>query len=210
VRVTKTTRVTRRVRDRILSTASELFYRRGIRNVAVNAIATEAGSNKMSFYRHFRSKEELAAEYLREQVREAWEHWDAIIAPHQGNPRRQLEALFAAHLAKDKASRGCALGNVAIEIAAHDHVLTELVRGFKQEMRERLRKMARELGARDSGALGDALMLLMDGSDFTRLVFPGNAGPAASLTFAADALIAAHLPAVHRCTYPPSHTGGSR
>jgi AcrR family transcriptional regulator len=198
------------VRDRILSTASELFYRHGIRRVAVDAIAAEAGSNKMSFYRHFRSKEELAAEYLRERVREAWQHWDATIAPHQGNPRRQFEALFAAHLAKDKASRGCALGNVVIEIVAQDHVLTGLVRGFKQEVRERLRKMAHELGARDSGALGDALMLLMDGSDFTRLVFPGNAGPAASLTSAADALIAAHLPAVHRCTYPPPRTSGSR
>jgi AcrR family transcriptional regulator len=198
------------VRDRILSTASELFYRRGIRSVAVAAIAAEAGSNKMSFYRHFRSKEELAAEYLRERVREAWKHWDAIIAPHRGNPRRQFEALFAAHLAKDKASRGCALGNVAIEIAADDHLLAGLVRGFKQEERERLRKIAHELGARDPGGLGDALMLLMDGSDFTRLVFPGNGGPAASLTFAADALIAAHLPAVHRCTYPPSLTSGSR
>jgi hypothetical protein len=77
-------------------------------------------------------------------------------------------------------------------------VLAGLVCGFKREMRERLRKMARELGARDPGALGDALMLLMDGSDCTRLVFPGNGGPTASLMFAVGALIDAHLPTVHR------------
>ena len=41
--------------------------------------------------------------------------------------------------------------------------------------------MAREMGARDPDALGDALMLLMDGSYFTRLVFPGNSGPVSSL-----------------------------
>jgi AcrR family transcriptional regulator len=176
----------------------------------VDAICTKAGSNKMSLYRHFRSKEELAAEYLRERVREAWQHWDATIAPLQGKPRRQFEALFAAHLAKDKSSRGCALGNVAIEIADGDHLLAGLVREFKREVRKRLRKMAHEVGARDPGALGDALMLLMDGSDFTRLVFPGNGGPTASLMFAVDALIDAHLPTVHQCAYPPSRTSGSR
>jgi len=184
-----------RVRDRILSAAGKLFYRRGIRCVNVDAIATEAGSNKMSLYRHFRSKEQLAAEYLRAQIREAWEHWDATIVPLQGEPRRQLEALFAAHHARDRASRGCALVNVAIEIAEDDHLLAGLVRGFKWEVRERLSKMAHELGARDPGALGDALMLLMDGSDFTRLVFPENAGPTASLMFAANALIDAQLSA---------------
>jgi AcrR family transcriptional regulator len=201
--VAKTMRVKPRVRDKILSTASELFYRRGIRSVTVDAIATEAGSNKMSLYRHFRSKEELAAEYLRERVREVREHWDATIAPHQGNPRRQFEALFAAHLAKDKASHGCALGNVAIEIADDNHVLGGLARGFQQEVRERLHKMAHELGALDPGALGDALMLLMNGSDITRLVFPGHGGPAVSLTSVVNTLIDAYLPAVHRCSCPP-------
>jgi AcrR family transcriptional regulator len=184
-----------RVRDRILSAASDLFCRRGIRRVGVDAIATEAGSNKMSLYRHFRSKEQLAAEYLRARIREAWEHWDAILVPLQGRPRRQFEALLAAHLERDKASRGCALVNVAIEIANDDHVLAGLVRGFKLEARERLRQMAQELGARDPGALGDALMLLMDGSDFTRLVFRGNSGPTTSLTFAANTLIDAQLSA---------------
>src|SRR6202166_2701282 len=159
-KVAKTMRVNPRVRDKILSTASELFYRRGIRSVTVDAIATEAGSNKMSLYRHFRSKDELAAEYLRERVREAQEHWDATVAPHQGNPRRQFDALFAAHLTRDKASHGCALGNVAIEIADDNHVLGGLAREFQQEVRERLHKMAHELGALDPGAPGDALMLL--------------------------------------------------
>ncbi len=181
-----------RVRDRILSAATELFSRRGIRSVSVDAIATEAGSNKMSFYRHFRSKEQLAAEYLHTLIREAWEHWDATIAPFQGNPRRQLEALFAAHLAKNNAARGCAFANVTIEIPNDIHVLAGLVRGFKLEVGERLRKMAHELEVRDPGALGDALMLLMDGCDFTRLVFRGNAGPTASLMIAVNALIDAH------------------
>jgi Bacterial regulatory proteins, tetR family len=48
-----------RVRDRIFETACELFYRHGIRGVGVDAIAAQAGSNKMSFYRSFASKDAL-------------------------------------------------------------------------------------------------------------------------------------------------------
>ena len=57
-----------RVRDRIFRTACDLFYRHGIRAVGVDTIATEAGTNKMSFYRSFESKDVLVAEYLRDQV----------------------------------------------------------------------------------------------------------------------------------------------
>jgi len=59
-----------RVRDRIFETACDLFYRHGIHGVGVDAIAAEAGSNKMSFYRSFASKDALVTEYLREQERE--------------------------------------------------------------------------------------------------------------------------------------------
>src|ERR1700722_11162418 len=83
-----------RVRDRIMKTASDLFYRYGIHAVGVDAIASEAGTNTMSFYRNFASKDELVAEYLRAQVREGFFCWDETVAAHSGNPRAQVESLF--------------------------------------------------------------------------------------------------------------------
>src|SRR5271155_583753 len=83
-----------RVRDRIMRTASDLFYSRGIRAVGVDTIASEAGTNKMSFYRSFASKDELVAEYLRGEEREGWQWWDETGAEHAGNPRMQVESLF--------------------------------------------------------------------------------------------------------------------
>src|ERR1700685_2304220 len=83
-----------RVRDRIMQTASDLFYHRGIRAVGVDTIANEAGTNKMSFYRSFASKDELVAEYLRGEERVGWQCWDETVADHAGNPRAQAEALF--------------------------------------------------------------------------------------------------------------------
>ena len=52
-------------RERILAVAADLFYRHGIRAVGVEAIAEAAGTNKMTLYRHFASKDDLVAEYLR-------------------------------------------------------------------------------------------------------------------------------------------------
>ena len=192
-----------RVRDRIFETASDLFYRHGIRAVGVDAIAQEAGTNKMSFYRAFPSKDDLVAEYLRDQQAEYFDWWDEAIAPFAGDARRQIEALFEAYLdlARFKAkadcgcktSRGCALGNAAVEIPEGNEVLGGIVHAYKTEIRKRLRKLARETGAREPEALGDALMLLMEGGYYTRLTFPQNTGPVATIAKAARALVDVHV-----------------
>jgi AcrR family transcriptional regulator len=192
-----------RVKDRIFETACDLFYRHGIRAVGVDAIACEAGTNKMSFYRSFPSKDDLVAHYLKDKEREYWCWWDATIAPYAGDARRQIEALFTAYLdlARFKAkadggcktSRGCALGNAAVEISEGDVLLCGIVHEYKTEIRRRLRKLARETGARAPDVLGDALMLLMEGGYYTRLTFPNNSGPVAAIAKAARALVDASL-----------------
>jgi AcrR family transcriptional regulator len=58
-------------RARLLAVAGELFYRHGIRAVGVEAIAEAAGTSKMTLYRHFATKDELVAEYLRQSAKAA-------------------------------------------------------------------------------------------------------------------------------------------
>jgi AcrR family transcriptional regulator len=183
-----------RVRDRIFRTARDLFYRQGIRAVGVDTIATEAGTNKMSFYRSFVSKDELVAEYLRDQEREAWEWWDAITAKHAGDPRAQVEALFDAHVSKTCGceSRGCALANAAVEIPERSHPARAVVEHYKEEVRRRFRDLAKRMNARDADALGDALMLLWVGSYLSRLTFDAASGPATGAAAAARSLIKAY------------------
>lgn len=184
-----------RVRDRIFEAACDLFYRHGIRAVGVDVIAAHAGSNKMSFYRSFASKEALVTEYLRRQEREYWAWWDAVVHRYPGDPRRQVEALFEAQLeiAMSNACRGCALGNAAAEISDEADELSALVRAYKDQVRKRLHTLAHAMGARDPQALGDALMLLLDGGNFTRLVFPLGSGPISAALPAVRALIDAYL-----------------
>ena len=67
-----------RPRERIISTARDLFRKHGIRGVGVDAIAEAAGTNKMTLYRHFASKDELIAACLRQLAAEKDAAWDAI------------------------------------------------------------------------------------------------------------------------------------
>src|SRR5579863_1387379 len=192
VEITPVAHPKERVRDRIMRTATDLFYSRGIRAVGVDTIASEAGTNKMSFYRSFASKDELVAEYLRAEEREGWHWWDETVAEHAGNPRAQLEALFDVLVSNacQNGSRGCALANAAVEITEPDHPARPIVEQYKAEMRRRFRQLAHDMHARKPDELGDSLMLLWEGAYLTRLTL-GQTGPVQGAAKAARALIAA-------------------
>src|SRR5262245_54062657 len=110
-------------RTRILAAAAELFYRNGIRAVGVDAIAEAAGTNKMTLYRHFTSKDELVAEYLRQSAKGADAAWERLVAQHPGNALAQLRAWLkdmSDHIVS-RDERGCPLANAAVELPEKDH-----------------------------------------------------------------------------------------
>src|SRR5216684_4355448 len=59
------------VEDRLVATASELFYREGVRAVGIQRVIEEAGVAKASLYAHFDSKDDLVAAYI-DQRTSAW------------------------------------------------------------------------------------------------------------------------------------------
>ena len=63
-------------RDRILATASRLFYQEGLRATGIDRIIAESGVAKMSFYRHFPSKADLVRAFLQAR-HQAWMGWFA-------------------------------------------------------------------------------------------------------------------------------------
>src|SRR6267142_5166017 len=79
-------------RERIVAAARELFYRQGIRAIGVDAIAEAAGTNKMTLYRHFSSKDDLVAAYLRQSASEADGCWARFEQALPGEARAQLRA----------------------------------------------------------------------------------------------------------------------
>jgi AcrR family transcriptional regulator len=153
-------------RERILAVARELFYRRGIHAVGVDAIAEAAGTNKMTLYRHFSSKDELLAAGLRELVAEKDAEWDAIAAAHAGDAKAQLLA-WLQHIGEwfvRESGRGCALANAAVELPDQDHPARQVVRAHKSAVRERLARLCHDAGLRDPEAVASQVFLVCEGA----------------------------------------------
>jgi AcrR family transcriptional regulator len=183
-------------RERILVAASDLFYRQGIRAVGVEAIAEAAGTNKMTLYRHFSSKDELVAEYLRCLATEAACFWDELEAAHPGDPRGQLTGWLGAMEAHviDTDQRGCALANAAIELPEKDHPARRVIEEFKAAQRDRLIALCAATGVAEPQLLAEELFLLLEGARVTTQSL-GPTGPASRLVRMGEALIASHLAA---------------
>lgn len=180
-------------RERILHAARELFYRDGIRAVGVETIAGAAGTNKMTLYRHFASKDELVAEYLRQSARLADAGWDRLAAAHPGDVLAQLRgwlAEMADHLANAD-ERGCPLANAAVELPEKDHPARRVIEEYKTAQRARLVRLCRAAGLAEPDLLADELHLLLEGARVTAQS-GGRDGLGPRLMRMGEALIAAH------------------
>ena len=177
-------------RERILQAACELFYRDGINAVSVDAVATAAGTNKMTLYRHFTSKGELVAEYLQALAREGEALWDVARAAYPGNADAQLRYILrqASEFAAQSGGRGCALANAAIELAERRHPARKVVEAHKRRQCDRLVALVREAGYARPERLADELFLLIEGARVS-LQSVGPEGPAARLYALAESLL---------------------
>ena len=184
---------TLRAAERILNTASELFYREGSRAVGVDEIVARAGTTKPSLYRAFGSKDQLIAAYLEAQAVQLWSLFDGAVASHPNDPRAQILAWFDALAERMEApvDRGCGLSNAAVEYPDPKHPGRLVAVAHKDQLRKRLRELTRAMDARKPKKLADSLFLLMEGAFVTSQLFDG-AGPAGAARGAAEALIAAH------------------
>jgi AcrR family transcriptional regulator len=180
-------------RERLLAVAGDLFYRHGIRAVGVESIADAAGTNKMTLYRHFASKDELVAEYLRQSAKLADTCWGRFEQAHPGDARAQLRAWLnemADHLANTD-ERGCALANAAVELPEKDHPARRVIEEFKIAQRARLVALSRRGGLSEPDMLADELHLLLEGARVTAQSV-GADGLGARLVRMGEAMIAAH------------------
>ena len=184
----------KRAADRIRDAARDLFYRLGIRAVGVDQIVARAGVTKPSLYRAFASKDDLAAAYLQDYSRAFFEGFHAAIVAHPGDPRAQIRAWMKslAHLTTRSAHRGCGITNAVVEYPDSAHPVWAVAEDAKRQLRAVLTEMAAAMGAPDPQAMGDGLMLLMEGAHATGQLF-GPGGPAGHVADAAEALIEAHL-----------------
>src|SRR5260221_597681 len=81
-------------RQRILETATDLFYREGIRAVGIDTIIARSGVAKMSLYRNFASKDDLVVAFLEYRDGIYWQWWDHVMAGPPPHAPPQNSELF--------------------------------------------------------------------------------------------------------------------
>ncbi|WP_024444945.1 TetR/AcrR family transcriptional regulator [Mycolicibacterium iranicum] len=123
-------------RERILGTAYRLFYRDGIRATGIDKVIAEARVTKVTFYRHFSSKDALVVAFL-ELRHDRWMHWfrDAL-RRHAASGRRARPAVVSAveEWVSAPSFRGCAFINSVNELGPELPQVHDIAARHKADM----------------------------------------------------------------------------
>lgn len=152
-------------RERILTSAAELFRTHGFGAVGVEIIAEQANSNKMTLYRHFGSKEELLCACLRMHAEKTTRIWLSLEEEYPDDPKRQLRAwVEGATEVVFSDDSACLLANAAFEQKDPNHCIHQIIADAKETYRLKLTDLCRRAGIAQAEELADALTLLFDGA----------------------------------------------
>ncbi|TNV21540.1 TetR/AcrR family transcriptional regulator [Buttiauxella sp. B2] len=150
--------------ERILQTAHDLFYRDGIRATGIDKIIKQAGVTKVTFYRHFPSKDDLVRAFL-EFRHERWMSWFSDSLAREMAVNNDFATALCATLKEwfcDDSFRGCAFINTAVELADALPESLIMAQSHKQKMVDVL---AQYLADSDTGRYqAEMIAMLIDGA----------------------------------------------
>jgi len=154
-------------RERIDRTAYELFSRHGIHAVGVDTISARSGVAKMTLYRYYPSKAELALAFLRRRE----ELWTRGLLQREVERRARTpgERLLAVFDVFDKWFRrsdfeGCSFVKALLEHGDRGHPVRKAAQAHIETIRAFLRQLAADAGGRDVDVFARQLHMVMMGS----------------------------------------------
>lgn len=129
-------------RERILLTAHDLFYADGIRATGIDRVIAASGVTKVTFYRHFPSKDDLVRAFL-DHRHGRWMAWFIDALGRRGAQQRignaqalEMLADVMAEWFADPVFRGCAFINSVVEVGTSVAGASDIAREHKREMVE--------------------------------------------------------------------------
>ncbi|MBW0018880.1 MAG: TetR/AcrR family transcriptional regulator [Mycobacterium sp.] len=154
-------------RERILSSAYELFSRRGIRAVGTDEVIERAGVARATLYRHFATKNDLVLAVL-ERREQLWTYGliEAESRQRGDTPEEQLLAIFdVMHdwFQNRDGYEGCSFINVLLELGA-DHPAGRASVAHIDQVREIVRRRALAAGLDDVEDFAWSWHILMKGA----------------------------------------------
>jgi AcrR family transcriptional regulator len=154
-------------RERVLTAAYDLFSRQGVRAVGIDTIIARADVAKMTFYRHFPSKDDLVLAFL-ERREQLWTHqWLATEVNRRAvAPRERLLAIFDVFdewFQRDD-FEGCSFINILLEMFEPGGPVRQASTSYLANIRVFLRALAEGAGVAETDDFARKWHILMKGS----------------------------------------------
>lgn len=152
-------------RERLLRTAGQLFYAEGLHTVGVDRLVAESKVTNATFYRHFRSKEDLAVAYIGsvdEAIRTQIGALTAADVPADGI-LRGIGASLVEQI-RSPGYRGCAFLNAAAEFPDPDHPVHRAVVRHRAWFLRTITGLFAEITAAEAEHAGRHFVMLRDGA----------------------------------------------
>ena len=122
------------VKERIISTATELFHRQGYTKTGINQIIKESNIARASLYYHFKTKDDLCIAYLKRRG----ENWSKDLNLFLKDKDDKVIALFDYLIIDNEKSdfRGCTFLNILSEIPPNNLAILQEVREQKLSLQQ--------------------------------------------------------------------------
>jgi len=152
--------------ERVLRTAADLFYKRGIRAVGVDTVVSASAVAKMTLYKHFPSKDSLVVAVLEQQGR-AWREW--LLGAVEGratDAQGRLLCLFdvLGEWFSTEGFQGDACLNAAVELRDPSHPAWVVICSHTSWLRGYIGSLVTEAGLSDPECTADSIFLLVQGA----------------------------------------------
>jgi len=160
-------------RERLIDSATGLFYEHGFHAVGLDQVLEEVGVTKTTFYNHFESKDDLIVAVLAHKDAQEMEQWTKIMRERGGSdPRRQIMSLFdiLEEWFNEPGFRGCMFINAAVEFPSPNDPIHTTAASHGESMFKVIRDRAKEAGAAQPEVLARQMTMLISGALVSRSV----------------------------------------
>ncbi|MCM8530865.1 MAG: TetR/AcrR family transcriptional regulator [Lentisphaeraceae bacterium] len=155
------------IRERIVETATRLFFENGIQAVGVDKIVAEARIAKMTLYSYFASKDDLVIEYL-EKSADAWiENFHNHLNQVSKTDEDRIVNTFIylkENFNNSTAYRGNGFINAATELSDGKNPAHGIILNYQDNLRGCFESWAYNSGLKDARELSYALLNLFNGA----------------------------------------------
>lgn len=155
-------------RERILKTASDLFYRLSVHSVGIDRIIAESDVAKMTFYKHFPSKASLIATYLRDKKTIGFEMFAAAAEKPGLSAIERVLTIFDAidEPLRAPTFRGCSFSRGLAEFGpeANTPEVQATIADYYKELHELVTRLIEPLGLKNPERAVIQVLSLVQGS----------------------------------------------